>query len=56
MPVKIKENCEGAGDCVPVCPQNCLVIESDKAKVNEEECIDCSACIDACTHGAIETK
>lgn len=58
MSIKIKENCEGCGDCIPVCPQGCLEMQTQENKVvvKPDECIDCNACIDVCTHGAIDSS
>lgn len=46
--------CTGCNKCVSACP---VLISNDatelgRVKVHSENCIDCGACIDACTHGA----
>lgn len=57
MPAIVEaEKCEGCGDCVPVCPQNCIDMTDGKAVTRQEECIDCNACADACTHAAIKME
>ena len=46
--------CQGAGDCVEVCPTE--VYELIESKVNAEniiECIDCMACDGICPYEAI---
>jgi NAD-dependent dihydropyrimidine dehydrogenase PreA subunit len=48
------ELCQGAGDCVEVCPVLCY--ELINGKVNAEnigECIECMACQDICPYEAI---
>ncbi len=46
------DKCTGCGDCVEVCPSDCIEL-NDKAKVIEEDCIDCGACEGECPVGAI---
>lgn len=46
--------CEGCGDCVDVCPVDC--IEGDDGyihMIDDMECTKCGKCIDACEVGAI---
>ncbi|NLN92390.1 MAG: 4Fe-4S binding protein [Candidatus Hydrogenedens sp.] len=42
------DTCDGCGDCVDTCPTEAIVIENEKAVVDNDICIDCAACIDAC--------
>ena len=49
MPAKVDpETCTGCGDCIDECPTEAIVMQDDKAVVNEDECIDCGACVDVC--------
>lgn len=48
------ELCDGCSDCKDVCPTDAINIESNKAEVNPDVCIDCNACIDACTKNAMQ--
>jgi NAD-dependent dihydropyrimidine dehydrogenase PreA subunit len=39
-----KELCIGCGDCLPVCPVGAIQLEKEYAEINEEMCVECSAC------------
>ena len=42
MAVKVNlEKCTGCGTCEEVCPVEAIKVENEKAKVDEEECVDC---------------
>ena len=58
MPSVITKLCLRDGACVTVCPVDCIVpgIPTDEFPqyyIDPETCIDCSACIPECPHGAI---
>ena len=55
MPYVITEPCVGtkSGDCVDVCPVDCIHESSDQYYVDPEVCIDCGACEPACPVQAI---
>lgn len=59
----VSEICEGAADCIPVCPVDCIHwIDGDPKNekgfkypyIDMDTCIDCGACLAACPiEGAI---
>jgi len=51
---EILENCTGCGDCVRICPMNCMIITNRKAVINEKECIKCYCCHEFCPMKAIK--
>ena len=44
---------EKAGDCVEVCPVDCIEEGEDQFYIDPEVCIDCAACESACPVSAI---
>jgi ferredoxin len=44
---------EKAGDCVDVCPVDCIEEGEDQYYIDPEICIDCGACIVVCPVDAI---
>ena len=36
-----------------VCYVEAILVEEGKAKVNEEECVDCGTCVEECPEGAL---
>jgi ferredoxin len=47
------EDCTGCGDCVEVCPVECLSLESnDIIQVDKNWCIGCGVCIEKCSSEA----
>ena len=64
MPYTIVSNvCEGAADCIPVCPVDCIKWPEPRKTnskgfeypyIEHDTCIDCGACLAACpVEGAI---
>ena len=46
--------CEGAGDCMDVCPKDCIEGRPRYiSMIDEFECTKCGACLAACENGAI---
>jgi len=57
MPAVVdKDRCEGAGDCIDVCPTEAITMQDGKAVVDEDLCGDCGVCEDACPHEAIQMQ
>jgi len=40
-------------ECVDVCPTEALYVEDNEVKFNQDECIGCFVCVDACPYGSI---
>lgn len=64
MAYVIAAPCVADYSCVEICPVNCLSPGSEDSDfeqveqlyINPDECIDCSACVDACPVKAIYKK
>lgn len=50
------EKCVGCVDCSRTCPTRAIRVRNGHAKANDELCIDCGSCIDACRHQAMRPK
>jgi Fe-S-cluster-containing hydrogenase component 2 len=49
-----EDKCSGCGDCLEVCPEEgAIVLQEDKAIINQELCNSCAECVTACPEGAI---
>ncbi|MDG6218914.1 MAG: 4Fe-4S binding protein [Candidatus Thermoplasmatota archaeon] len=49
------DKCNGAGECVAVCPVDIFSLDNGKAVcVDVGECIECCACVSSCPQEAIE--
>jgi NAD-dependent dihydropyrimidine dehydrogenase PreA subunit len=55
MPYVITQPCFGCkyGDCLEVCPVDCIYLCDEMAYINPDECIDCGACEPECPVNAI---
>lgn len=52
----IAEKCTADENCAAVCPVDCITFPAEtggKAIINQDECIDCGACLDECPADAI---
>jgi NAD-dependent dihydropyrimidine dehydrogenase PreA subunit len=52
----IAEKCTADENCAAVCPVDCITFPAEndgKALINQDECIDCAACMDECPADAI---
>jgi NAD-dependent dihydropyrimidine dehydrogenase PreA subunit len=59
----VSDICEGAADCIPVCPVDCIHWPDGEPKnekgfkypyIDHDTCIDCGACLAACpVEGAV---
>lgn len=46
------DECTGCGECMEICPVECLSLGSDVVQVDKEWCIGCGVCIEKCPTGA----
>jgi len=52
----IAVKCTADENCAAVCPVDCITFPAEtegKAVIDQEECIDCAACVDECPVEAI---
>ncbi len=51
----VTEACQGclAHPCKEVCPKKCIEIKNGRSVIDQEKCIKCGKCKDACPYGAI---
>jgi ferredoxin len=50
------DKCTADENCAAVCPVDCITFPAEiegKAQIDQDECIDCAACIDECAYDAI---
>jgi len=49
-----EDKCTGCGDCLEVCPEEgAVVLQEDKAVINQELCNSCAECLTSCPESAI---
>ncbi len=53
IPVVDSAKCTGCGDCVEVCPPQCISLVEEVATIAERFCEECGECVDECPEGAI---
>ncbi len=39
------DKCSGCGQCIPYCPVNAIALRDDMARIDFDECVECSNCI-----------
>jgi len=42
-----ESKCVGCGNCLDYCPMNAIALAGDVAKIDQAECVECSACLRA---------
>jgi uncharacterized pyridoxamine 5'-phosphate oxidase family protein/NAD-dependent dihydropyrimidine dehydrogenase PreA subunit len=52
----IADACIGCGNCLPVCPQNCISAGSSPFHIEESHCLHCGNCMKACPVGAVKKR
>ena len=48
--------CDQCGECAAVCPVDAIELEDGVYRINEEECIACHECVDACPKSVMIVK
>ncbi len=57
LPVVNSARCTGCGDCAPICPANCLEMNSALPWLpRPADCIQCSACVLICPADALAMR
>ena len=52
----IADACIGCGNCLPVCPQNCISAGSSPFHIEESHCLRCGNCMKVCPVGAVKKR
>lgn len=53
IPIIDREMCTGCGNCVEICPPLAIVMEDERARIEEEFCEECGFCAAHCPADAI---
>lgn len=49
----ITDSCIGCGNCVSVCPQNCIRQDQVPFQIEQDHCLHCGNCMNVCPVGAV---
>ncbi|MBP3871601.1 MAG: 4Fe-4S binding protein [Faecalicoccus sp.] len=52
----ISDACIGCGQCVEICPQNCILSDSIPYVIEQNHCLHCGNCMSVCPMHAIERR
>ena len=52
----ITDACIGCGNCLPVCPQNCIISERQPYVIVQEHCLHCGNCLTSCPEEAVKKR
>ena len=52
----ITDACIGCESCAAVCPQSCIMTDSIPYVIEQEHCLHCGNCFEACPAGAVERR
>ena len=52
----ITDACIGCDSCAAVCPQSCIITDSIPHVIEQEHCLHCGNCFEACPVGAVERR
>lgn len=50
---RITERCDGCGNCLEKCPQNCIETDRIPFMIQAEHCLHCGNCLRVCHAGAV---
>jgi len=51
-----RKKCIGCGECVEHCAQSAIVLEEEKARIDQERCVGCGECVEICPSEAIAIR
>ncbi len=52
----ITDKCIGCGKCLSVCPQSCIDVTKQPARILQEHCLHCGNCYGVCPVKAVERR
>ncbi len=52
----ITDACIGCRSCVPVCPQQCICVDSVPLVIDQAHCLHCGNCMEVCPVSAVEKR
>jgi ferredoxin len=52
----INDACIGCGNCLAVCPQNCIKSDELPYRIESEHCLHCGNCMQVCFFSAVRKK
>ncbi|HXX35709.1 MAG TPA: 4Fe-4S dicluster domain-containing protein [Thermodesulfobacteriota bacterium] len=54
-PIVDRDNCNGCGNCIEICPSEVYEMEEDRSiPARPEDCIECWACVNQCPAESIQ--
>jgi uncharacterized pyridoxamine 5'-phosphate oxidase family protein len=53
---RITDSCTDCGECLPVCPTDCIHPGESHLEITPEYCLQCGVCAESCRFGAVEKR